>query len=242
MKRIIETASSKGVKEVEVFYRELINNEIRFENNNLKNIIASQNSGMGIRGVYDGRIGFCSLTHETDVQEAIDRLIESSKFSEPKEFEFSKPSQYVKPKIYSKSIEKISIEKIVSDGEKIIDSIKQYDKNILTNITFETEVKTIKINNSFGVDEEYKKSSFVVYVSGQIIDGTNFIEVDCYKYGIDTQYDINTLIATFIERMKLSRIQTEFESGKTKILFTPKAFGDIMSTISQGVNGNAVEK
>lgn len=242
MKEIIEIASKKGLSEAEVYQSDSVSQEVSFANNNLKNISTLQNSGIGIRGIHNNKIGVCSVTHEADIEKALGVLIDSSQFSEPKEFDFSKPSKYASPKVYDNSIEKVNVDKLVSDGEKIIEKIGQYDKDIAVDIIFSSDIDTTRINNSFGMNGEYKKSSFAAYISGKLIEGTSFIETDCYKYGIDANYDVDTLVDTFVERIKLARNEVGFESGNTNILFTPKALKDILTTVTQGVNGNAVEK
>lgn len=242
MREVVKLAADLGVTENEVFFRDVKNTEIKFENDNLKNIASTQNSGIGIRGIYNNKLGVCSYTHESDSKNSIERLKESSKFSEPKEYEFSKPSFYNNPVIYDANTENIDVNRLVREGSLIIDKIKQYDKNTITSVTFENEIETIKISNSFGVEGQYIKSSFVAYVTGQIIDGTNFSDVDTYKYGIDKNYDLDLLVNTFIAKMKIARANAKFQSGPTKIIFTPKAFGNIMTTISQGVNGSTIEK
>lgn len=242
MNRIIEVAKNKGITEIEVFHKNTVSEEVKFENSNLKNISSSQNSGLGIRGAYNNKIGICSITHEEEIDKALNSLVESSQYSDSKEFEFSKPAQYSFPKIYSDSVEKISIDGLVKDGETIIDKIKQYDKDVLVNVSFQKDVELVEINNSWGLEGKYKKSAFIAYVSGRVIDGTSFIETDCYKYGIDSEYDVDTLVNTFIERMKCARQESSLDSGKTNILFTPKAFKDILTTVSRGVNGTEIEK
>ena len=242
MKEIIEIALKKGLNEAEVYQSDTVSQEVSFENNNLKNISTLQNSGIGIRGIHNNKIGVCSVTHESDIEKSLDTLVDSSQFSEPKEFDFSKPSKFASPKVYDKSIEKVNVDILVSDGEKIIEKIGQYDKDITVDISFSSDISTTIINNSFGMSGEYRKSAFAAYISGKLIEGTSFIETDCYKYGIDSNYDIDTLVNTFIERIKLARNEVGFESGITNILFTPKALKGILATVSEGVNGNAVEK
>lgn len=242
MKEIIENAIKKGLSEVEVYQSNLESQEVSFENNNLKNISTVQNSGIGIRGIYNNKVGVCSVTHEADIEKGLDSLIDSSQFSEPKEFDFAKPSKYASPKVYDKSIEKLDINRFVSDGEKIINKIHDYDKDITVDVSFSIDIDTTRINNSFGANGEYKKSAFAAYVGGKIIEGTSFIETYSYKQGIDANYNIDELINTFIERIKLARNEVGFESGVTNILFTPKAFKNILMTVTQGVNGNSVEK
>ena len=242
MNKIIDIASNKGLKEVEVYHKDVTSKEVRFENNNLKNINTTQNSGIGLRGIYDNKLGTCSITHDFDGEKIVDKLIESSKYSEPKIFEFPKPSEYSFPKMYDSSVEKVEVNKLVVDGQEMVNKIHQYDKNVLVTVSFGSDIDYTNITNSFGVKGEYKKSIFMAYLSGQVIDGTSFIETSCYKYGIDGLYDINAIVNTFIERLKIIRQEVGYSSQKTNVMFTPNAFVEILSTITQGVNGNAIEK
>lgn len=242
MNKMLEYAANSGLKEAEIFIKDITSNEVSFENNNLKKINSSQNSGIGIRAIIDGKMGTCSFTHESEAPKSIERLKESAKYAEPKMFEFSKPAQYSNPMICDKYIKKISMDKLVKDGEKIIEKVLQYDKNLYLNLSFGFDITKTSLSNSFGMEGEYDKSVFLAYLDGQIIEGTNFIQTDCYKYSIDAGYDIDLLVNTFIERIKYSRNDSVFNSARTNVLFTPKIFTEILSTIEEGVNGLSIEK
>ncbi|TMB66439.1 MAG: TldD/PmbA family protein, partial [Chloroflexi bacterium] len=59
---VLQAAESAGAQQAEVFAVESEETPVRFEANRLKEINARQTSGVALRVIVDGRIGFASST------------------------------------------------------------------------------------------------------------------------------------------------------------------------------------
>lgn len=242
MKYVINKALQMGVEEGEVFYLNSIKEEIGFENNQLKTVNTSQNSGVALRGVKNERLGYVTSSNLENTEGMIENLIEVTNYSPNKEFNFS-PNKNLEQKDYgSDDIWNISMERLIEDGQKAIEIINKYDNEVLVNIDFSKEKQEINIVNTNNVDLHYKKDMFNAVIGANLIQGTSFIQCGVSEKNGSGKYDIYAMAEKTIEKINLAKKESSFEPGNKTVVFTPEALTEVFLTLQMGINGGAVAR
>jgi PmbA protein len=242
MSKLIEKIINKGATEAEIVELDKVVREITFENNQLKAVKTSQNSGLALRTVVDHKMGFTSSTNVDDLDKVVDNAISVSKFSGPKEFNFSSPSEYENMELTNNKIWEIEEEQLIEDGVHAIESLKKYDKEILTYLSFSKEKTKIKLENSNGVKASYEKDILGTNVFISLIDGTNFIYSGEFHSSLSEKYDLDSMLDKIKEKVTLLKQTPNFEPSNKNVILTPNAIYMIFLTLYAGLNGSMIEK
>ena len=90
---ILAAAQRLGAQQAEVFAVATEETPVRFEANRLKEINARQTSGVALRVIVDGRIGFASSTKPGDVEELAAAAVETAPFGPEAHLDFPSNGQ-----------------------------------------------------------------------------------------------------------------------------------------------------
>jgi PmbA protein len=165
MKKILDKAAARGIDEAEVYFNDSIKEEIKFENDKLKSVSTSQNSGIALRFVKDGRMGHVTSSNLDNIDKLVENALEVSSFSPVKEFDFAKDKGFIAANYGSPKIWDIPMEKLIEDGQKAVDMVKRYDPEVQVMVNFLKGSDYIEVSNSNGVDVGCKKDKFTAGVS-----------------------------------------------------------------------------
>lgn len=242
MNNLIEKIINKGATEAEIFEINKVCNEITFENNKLKAVKTSQNSGLSLRTVVDNKMGFTASTNVDNIDKVIDNAISVSKFSGPKEFDFASPTEYEDIELKNDRIWDINEEQLIEDGIHAIEELKKIDGELLSMVSFVKEKTQIKIENSNGLKGTYEKDILGVNLYTNMISGTNFIFCGEASSSLSEKYDIKYMVDKIKEKVTILKQTPSFEPSNKNVIFTPNAMNLIFLTLYTGLSGTMIEK
>ncbi|MFH1562295.1 MAG: TldD/PmbA family protein [Nitrospirota bacterium] len=234
--------------DAEVIHQQLISTQVMFENNKLKGVNTKQINGLGLRVIKDGKIGFSSTTDLVNLTQLVDNAIISAKFGQEAKFEFPKTLSPSPVKVFDEGVERFSIEEGVDLGKNLIDRLLALDSELFCK---EAEIsRTIlktKIVNTAGVDFEYQKTLFTIYVTGLLIRNNSLLWLTEYETGCDLNEaclvkDIEVMVSKIAESLAWSKNELSCKTKKLPMIFTPKLISTILDTVELGVNGKLIQK
>ncbi|MDH4129143.1 MAG: hypothetical protein OEV44_10340, partial [Spirochaetota bacterium] len=104
---------------VEIISSETESQSVSFESDLFKKVENTQSQGIGLRTIHNDKIGF-SFSNDFDDKQIVDRALESAEYGEKACFSFSeKINNLPKYKLFDPEVEKVSIESMVSIGERV---------------------------------------------------------------------------------------------------------------------------
>lgn len=242
MEKLFEKALDKGIQELEAYSLNKEREEIQFENNSLKTVKTSQNSGVALRASVAGKLGYISSTNLDQPDKLIDNLINVAAYAQDMDFKFAEKSEYPQVTTQNDALGRISQDQLIEDGSKLIRLIQDYDKSVLTGVFFTKENAHIRLQNTGGLQSSYIKNSFNVAAEARIVDGTSFLSVVNGSHNLTGHYDIDAMAENLIRRLSILRTLSSFEAGSKTVLFTPKVLLEVLLAFSQGINGLNIEK
>ncbi len=226
---------------VEIYTSSSESHSVSFESDIFKKVESTQTQGLGLRTIYNDRIGF-SFTNDTSDYNVIDRAKESSQFGEKALFQFAEKQSTNQMNLYDPQIKDTSIDSMIKMGEDAIDKIKSFDDNIKIDVGLEKETYSVHLMTSNGFSESYQKSLFSVSVSGLIAKNDQLLSIHKSKTRLSPFSGMDDIIDPIIEKFKLSKESSTIKTGKYKVLFTPRAIKSLVSILTSSLNGKAVQK
>ena len=134
--------------QAEVYRVERRETPVSFEANRLKMLETKESSGMALRIVRDGRIGFSATNDAADIDGLVERAVELADFGAAAKFDLPGPETYAGVPVYDPKIEDVSIEEMVRTGQTMIDALRERHDDLVCEAGVTRAVGAVEIANS----------------------------------------------------------------------------------------------
>ncbi len=228
----------------DVIVSEVTSQKVKFENDKLNSVENSTHTGLGVRVIKSGKIGFTSTNDDSKIDEVFKRAEELSEYGEELDLSLPKnPPALRNIKLYDPSLEKIDEYDMLNLGEMIIKSIKEIDRSITVNLEIEKDFIRKTIINSNGLDVSFEKTIWGFSVEGVHLQNDESL-VWLYDSKYTTRYSIDfSDLTTYIRNMYLfSKQNATISSGKYPVIFSPLAFSVLLEILSVSLSGENIYK
>jgi PmbA protein len=240
MEEILE-AARKVAEEAEIFWVSSEQTPIRFEANRLKGIDSRQSTGVSLRLVKNGRLGYAAASGEIDIQQLIGNAIETSQFGLPAEFTFPSRSILPKVEIFDPSMEAVTLAEMVELGKRLIDPVRASTPGIICEAGISRDSGSVRIMNSCGFDAEYHKTTFALGVSGTLVQDTDMLFVGEGQESCHPLRDTGTITETVLRQLQLAKHIAKVRSGRFPVIFTPDGlFSAFIPSLMSAFSGKTV--
>jgi PmbA protein len=208
----------------------------------LRELSESQNSGLCLRIIKDGRIAQTSTSNMEKAHELVDQALELVPFGEKVDFEFPGSAEISMSGFPDPRGSDSDIMKIVESGRQVVERIKAYDPEIITHAGAGQEVTSIRIINSKGIDQAYSVQRCSHAAAGVLAREGNILQTYISKIGRTFSHNPDELAEQVIDLIELGKVNISFKSEVLPIVFTPRAFADLLAAFGAGVSGSSVAK
>jgi len=241
---LLNAAASK-FDQAEVYRIESESHPVSFESNKLKEIMRRDTSGVALRVIDDGRIGFTSTTDAEREIELVDRAESLSKFGSEASFSFPAPSKYPTVDIVDPSIPQVSQQSMIDTGQSLIERLLDEWPDLLCDARLGWATGRGRIMNSAGIEETYEQTSYYCSLGAQLIRGTDMLNVwagygSSHLFGDD---ELDRLLQTVRRSLRWSKetAQATANTGDLPVIFTPRGVGaTLLHPLLSGFNGKNV--
>ncbi|UCG29509.1 MAG: TldD/PmbA family protein [candidate division WOR-3 bacterium] len=222
---------------VEVLSIEQNENSIKFEDRKLKDIQSTLQSGITLRLIKQGKIGFAYTKNLRNSNELIQHAMDSLKGGVAAEFNFPHTDNVPTLNSYDPGIEGIDNAKIVGECNRIYGFMQDKIEGQL-NIGGGTAVTGIQIKNSSGTNLSSMSSNYYISVtilypgSGtgihRSLEFKNFKEVD------------DSFLNNLAELYKKGEKEFRTTGGRMKVLFMPEAMYTLVWRLQSATSGESL--
>ena len=160
MEQLLEMARKAGDK-AEVYSTERSSDGVSFEDAHLKDIDSSIQSGISLRIIKNGKLGFAYTTNLTNREELISNALDSLKGGVEGLFELPLTKDLPVLDTYDPSIEAGGNSVMVEECARVCELLSQRTKGQI-NISAHRSARNIKIMNSSGTDLSLRFSSYAL--------------------------------------------------------------------------------
>ena len=231
--------------QAEVYRVESESHPVSFEANRLKEIMRRDTSGVALRVIDDGRIGFSSTTDAARESELVDRAAAVSPFGSEASFDFPAPAEYPKIETFDPAVPQVSQQSMIDTGQGLIERLLDEWPDLLCDASVGWSTGHGRILNSAGVDAEYEQTGYYCYIGGQLIRGTDMLNVWA-GYGSSRLFgeaDLDRLLQSVRQSLRwaTNTAQATSNTGELPVIFTPRGVSaTLLHPLISGFNGKNV--
>jgi len=233
--------AKKAAEKAEVFLASFEETPVVFEANRLKQLQTRKGISVALRVVRHGRIGFSTATRLEDRASLVERAVEVSQFGIPARFELPAWQTYPQVEIYDPGVEAYPVEQMVNLGEDLISRVRGHTPDILCEATIAKSVVSVQILNSRGGKAEFRRSSFVISLWGNLIRDTDMLFVGDAGGSCRPIDDVGQVAGPVINQLELAKRRASVSSGRLPVIFTPHGVvSAFIAPLAVAFNGKVV--
>ena len=165
LQQVLEQAKAVS-EQAEVFHLSGWSRPVVFEANRLKSLVGRDSSGMALRLIKNGRVGFSSTTHWDGADTLVGNALETAPFGPEAAMDFPGPGNFIPVSLYDPAVESQSLEDMIQLGQRLIDGVRAIEPELLCDASVSRSVSTLRLLNSNGAAAEYTRSGFSAHVGG----------------------------------------------------------------------------
>ena len=239
LKKILDKAMNEA-DSAEVHATRNQSSTISFENSVIKESNSSDLGGTSLRVIKDGKIGFSSSSKPND-EKVAEYALEVSSQGKKVEFSFNGSSDVKSFDLETDDFDKLTEEYLISESEGVIDNLKSVHDDALSDCSIQKNVSESKIMSSNGLDMVQKTKSISWYCGLKLNTEGNFLHIYDFRTG-DKFTGFDEVAANVKEDFEICQNNVTIESGKYKVLFSPRGMMYLISVFTSCLNGFAVAK
>ncbi len=233
--------AQKVAEAAEVFEVAAEETSVQFETNRLKHIQSKQSTGIALRIIKEGRLGYATTTELDDVKNLISNAVETARFGMPAKFQLPPLTPYPRIDILDPAVETTPLENMDKLGQELIEIITKHTPGILCEAMVSKDTVSVKLLNSNGGQASYQKSIFSIGIYGSLIRGTDMLfvgESQSFGHPITQPRDIARVV---IQQLELAKNQASVPTGQLPVIFTPRGVASaLVPSLVTAFNGKTV--
>jgi len=236
MKKMLDIARKKSDK-AELFSLEEKTDVIKFENSKLKDIDTKIQSGISLRLLKDGKLGFAYTKNLYDREELLSNALASLGGGVKASFGFPFTEKLPELDTYDPSLENISVSDVVEECKRINDILSSKVKGQL-DIYAVINVANLNILNSSGSNLKEKFSEYSLGVNVLFPGSSSGIGRSLSSKRFERADDeyLNYISNTYNRSLR----EVKIKKGRMKVLFLPEVIYVLMWRLLSGSNGKNI--
>jgi len=242
IENIIELAAER-CSAADLYYCSGETRSADFESNRLKSVTSGQQSGVGLRVIADGRIGFAATTDLRDPERLVAMAVESARFGELAAFELPDDENTIKSvRGCDPAVEGVSMEQMVAAGQESLNICREQSDDYLFNAGISASIGFERLLNTNGLDLRFEASRMAAGVDIEEVNDGGILDVYEQKAWSRPFENITDITETALDKMKTGANLVGARRGHIPMVFTPKAIGNLLSPVMTALNGKLVHK
>jgi PmbA protein len=243
---LLERLASK-TQEAEVYESRADTIEVTFSNGAVKGALARESSGVAVRAIKDGRLGFAASTDRTPRAEGklVENLLNAASVGDPAGFSFpgklaARPGDLGS---YDEKAARLGPQDLVRMGERAVSAIKERHPEIALDLKVRRSVAEARLENSHGARFEDRGTSFSISLEfNRTRDTDVLLDGDGYSAVAADDGELDRAIARLIQKLDWAKDDVKLErTGLLPVFFSPDGAYVVWSPIFQGLSGKAVQ-
>jgi PmbA protein len=218
---ILAAARRAGASQAEVYAVQTEETPVRFEANKLKELNARHTSGVALRVIANGRIGFASSTRPGDVDDLVQAALETAPFGPVAHLDFPSNGAFPEVDVFDPSTEALSVDSMIETGQKLIDAGRRAEPELLCDVSVRRAVATATIANSNGGHYTYSGTSLMAWLHGTLVRGTDMLFVGDGDASCGIDLALEAIAATVERQLEHSRTMADVRTAELPVIFTP---------------------
>ena len=233
----------RTAKECEVFGVSQTDTSMSFEANRLKMVDTRETSGLALRLVKDGRIGFSSTTNLEEEDALVERALEMAPFGAEALLELPSAVDYPSVDVHDHRLAELGMDDMRHLGQSLIDAVRAEWPQVQCEGRVGRSVTRTELMNSRGCRVSYTKTVMSVYFEAVLIQGTDMLYVSESETSCHPIADVKPLADSMLLQLERASRIAPVPNRAMPVLFTPRGLaGVLIGPLVSGFSGKTVLK
>lgn len=213
------------VDSVETFAVTAESVNVSYRAGKLRSSEVQETSGISIRAIKDGKLGFYSTTDLTDKDKLLESTLTSAQFGGEATFEFAKPAQGEPFDGYDKETARLDIQELSEFSRELAAKIESVTnrEEVMVEVDFSRTSYDQHLANSNGASQKDRRTSLSGSVSIQQVRGDDvFMTYDAHS-AVSKEAAFDELTDKVMEQLKLAQniVKLSVSEGELPVVLTP---------------------
>ncbi len=231
--------AQKSAGDAEIYSLDQTFDTFRFENGSLKNISSSMLSGVSLRLIKEGHLGFAYTRRSGDHDRLIQNALASLREGVAADFAFPKTLRVKELSTFDPALETISGNEIAAECERVIGFLNKLTNGQL-NASAHRQTTSIRVMSSAGTDVKSRSSIFFINVD-LMFPGT-YAAISHPVVGKSFARFNDATLEWLAGIFKASVPEVTPSGGRMEIMFMPEAMYALLWRLKSATNGRSIYK
>ncbi len=241
----LETARRLGATAAKLTFDQSEDTDAGFENARLKAVGTSQNLGLYVETVVDGRLGSASGNRPDELDEIIERAVALARLGSPAHFDaYPGPAEVADVPLWSERTLGLDREALVAAGRTICDRLKAVDPALFIEAGADRSETESLLVTSGGLEHVSRRTYWSLGGFVQRTEGEDILFAGEQRSGRDTGdlFDPDWIAAETERDLAWAAALADPPRGSVPVLLHPRLFSQFLSAVTLGVSGRNVAK
>ncbi|HOS80799.1 MAG TPA: TldD/PmbA family protein [Anaerolineae bacterium] len=229
-------------EQVEVFHIQSESTRVRFEANSLKASQVEEISGLAVRVVRDGRMGFTASSDVTATEKLLANALESAAYGDPTPFAFPGPQDAPDVACYDPRIAELSISRLVEIGQEIMAYLREVDPEGMVSVELQRGVERYTLRNHTGTEVAVTRTPLTIVYSVDRVKGDDVLMVYDVQGATLWNEAFMAPVQRLAEKLRLAQQVVPLRAGRMPVLFSPAGALVLGYPLMLGLSGKNVVK
>ncbi len=230
------------VDEAEVYESETDRAEVKFRQGKLHSVETKLSHGWGLRVIDKGRLGFASSTNPGRHEELVAAAKAAADYGRQVKFHLPKSEDLPVVGIFENRVMLVSTARMQEWGRDLVEAMAARVPELKLDINFHRVYREVRIVNTSGLEVDFARAEFGVWVTGLLVDEGIYSFDDYVNLSDGRQFPLEELVERMHLLVKLARSRVEVKTGDYPVIVMPIALGELLFPLEVGVNGRQREK
>ncbi|HSJ56408.1 MAG TPA: TldD/PmbA family protein [Anaerolineae bacterium] len=213
---------------------------VGFEANRLKSSRVEETSGIAVRVVKDGRLGFSASSDLSAADKLVTNVLESASYGDPVAIEFPGALPAPTVRTIDDTIVDLPVSRLVEMGQEIVDLLLEVDPEVQVNVELKRGIEQLSLRNQAGADLSFRRSPLSIGIDLARVHGDDVLLL--FEQVGATTWDDDYLAPArrLADKLRLAQRAATLRSGRMPVLFTPTGALALALPLITGLDGKAV--
>lgn len=230
----------RHAEQVEVAHIQNEATTVDFENNQLKSSKIEETSGMAVRVVRNGKLGFAASSNANAIDQFAANALESAAYGDPIALQFDVSRSGPQVATFDPQVAEAPVSALVDIGEEIIAAILDAAPDCMINVSIKRGVEQFTICDQSGGQAGFSRTPLTINYEIQRVEGDDvLILFDQYAALVWTG-DYLAFTRNLADKIRQALTVTSIKGGKMPVIFSPTGSWVLGLPLIQGLNGKNV--
>ncbi len=238
IERVIELVRARAATG-DALWRRAERTSVTFESGRLKSCAATEETGVNLRVLVDGRMGVAGTT-AGDADDLVARAVASAALGELVSLTLPTTSSLPRIATFAAPAADAPLDRLTAIGTELVDRASREGCQI--GVSIEREISQTRVVNTAGADTTYQTTTVVVGLDLARFAGDDVLFVSDQHAGTElpAPADLDALVRSIDERYTPAQRVVTPPDGALPVVFTPSGLSAILLPLEQALSGKTV--